>query len=115
MTTMRATISQLDIIDDTLWEGEALRASRDGNKGELVIRGGKCNSGALAGVVTSMVRRHQLTVEIEDNETGCLVWRGHVGSAQFQVAVTEHLECSLVMLLDDWYSIVHRFTKFSSS
>ena len=112
---MKATISHLDVLEDTLWEGEALSASREGKKGALVIRGSKVNSNALTTVVTSMVGRHQLTVEIEDNETGCLVWRGHVGSAQFQVAGAEQLECSLVMLLDDWYSIVHRFTKFSSS
>ena len=112
---MRATISHLDVLEDTLWEGEALSASREGKKGALVIRGSKVNGNALASVVTSMVGRHQLTVEIESNETGCLVWRGQVGSAEFHTFGTDQLECSLVMLLDDWYSIVHKFTKFSAS
>jgi hypothetical protein len=112
---MRATISHLDVIEDTLWEGEALSASREGKKGELVIRGSKGNSSALAAVVTSMVGRHQLTVEIEGNETGCLVWRGQVGSAEFHTFGTDRLECSLVILLDDWFSVVHKFTRFSAS
>ena len=112
---MRATISHLDVIEDTLWEGEALSASREGKKGALVIRGSKNNSAALTAVVSSMAGRHQLTVEIESNETGCLVWRGQVGSAEFHTFGTDQLECSLVMLLDDWYSVVHRFTKFSTS
>ena len=112
---MKATISHLNIIEDTLWEGEALSASREGKKGELVIRGSKVNSSALTAVVSSMVGRNQLTVEIEGNETGCLVWRGQVGSAEFHTFGTDQLECSLVMLLDDWYSVVHRFTKFSTS
>jgi hypothetical protein len=112
---MKATISHLDIIEDTLWEGEALSANREGKKGELVIRGSKSNGNALTTVVTSMVARHQLTVEIEGNETGCLVWRGQVGSAEFHTFGTDQLECSLVMLLDDWFSIVHRYTRFSSS
>jgi hypothetical protein len=38
-----------------------------------------------------------------------------VSSVQFQVAGAEQLECSMVMVLDDWFSIVHRFTQFSSS
>jgi len=112
---MRATISHLNALEDTLWEGEALSASREGKKGALVVRGGKVNGNALASVVTSMVGRHQLTVEIESNETGCLVWRGQVGSAEFHTFGPDQMECSLVMLLDDWFSIVHRFTKFSSS
>ena len=112
---MKATISHLDIIEDTLWEGEALSASREGKKGELVIRGSKVNSSALTAVVSSMVGRNQLTVEIEGNETGCLVWRGQVGSAEFHTFGTDQVECSLVMLLDDWYSVVHRFTRFSAS
>lgn len=112
---MRATISHLDIAEDTLWEGEALSASREGKKGALVIRGSKNNSNALAAVVSSMVGRHQLTVEIEGNETGCLVWRGQVGSAEFHTFGADQVECSMVMLLDDWYSIVHRFTRFSAS
>jgi len=112
---MKATISHLDVLEDTLWEGEALSANREGKKGALVIRGSKVNSNALTAVVTSMVGRHQLTVEIEGNETGCLVWRGQVGSAEFHTFGPDQLECSLVLLLDDWYSIVHRFTRFSSS
>ena len=112
---MRATISHLDVIEDTLWEGEALSATREGRQGELVIRGSKGNSNALTAVVTSMVSRHQLTIEIEGNETGCLVWRGHVGSAEFHTFGPDQLQCSLVMLLDDWYSIVHRYSRFSTS
>ena len=112
---MKATISHLDIIEDTLWEGEALSACREGKKGELVIRGSKGNSSALTAVVSSMVGRHQLTVEIEGNETGCLVWRGQVGSAEFHTFGTDQVECSMVMLLDDWFSVVHRFTRFSAS
>ena len=112
---MRATISHLDVIEDPLWEGEALSATREGRKGELVIRGSKGNSNALTAVVSSMVSRHQLTVEIEGNETGCLVWRGHVGCAEFHTFGSDQLECSLSILLDDWYSIVHRSSKFSTS
>ncbi len=112
---MKATISHIDVLEDTLWEGEALSATREGKKGELVIRGSKSNGNALTSVVTSMVNRNQLTIEIEGNETGCLVWRGQVGSAEFHTFGTDQLECSLVMLLDDWYSVVHRYTKFSSS
>jgi hypothetical protein len=112
---MRATISHLDVMEDTLWEGEALSATREGRKGELVIRGSKGNSNALTAVVSSMVSRHQLTVEIEGNETGCLVWRGQVGSAEFHTFGPDQLECSLSILLDDWYSIVHRYSKFSTS
>lgn len=112
---MKATISHLDVTENTLWEGEALSATREGRQGELVIRGSKGNSNALTAVITSMVRRHQLTVEIESNETGCLVWQGHVGSAEFHTFGPDQLQCSLVMLLDDWFSIAHRFTTFSSS
>ena len=112
---MKATISHLDIIEDTLWEGEAISASREGKKGELIIRGSKNNGNALTSIVSSMVGRHQLTIEIEGNDTGCLVWRGQVGSAEFHTFGTDQVECSMVMLLDDWFSVVHRFTRFSAS
>jgi len=36
---MRATISHLDVMEDILWEDEALSATHEGKKGDLVMRG----------------------------------------------------------------------------
>ena len=101
---MKATISQLDFKEDALWEGEVLKADWDNNKGEFVIRGRK-NYMALSGVVSSMVGKRLLTIEIEGNGPGLLVWRGFVRSANFQVFESGQVECSLSMLLDDWFGV----------
>ena len=102
---MKATISQLDFKEDALWEGEVLKADWDNNKGEFVIRGRK-NYMALSGVVSSMVGKRLLTIEIEGNGPGLLVWRGFVRSANFQVFESGQVECSLSMLLDDWFGVL---------
>ena len=101
---MKATISHLDIKEDALWEGEVLSAEWDNNKGEFVIRGMK-NYTALSGVVSSMVGKRLLTIEIEGKGPGLLVWRGYVRSANFQVFESGQVECSLSMLLDDWFGV----------
>jgi len=36
---MKVTLSELDNMEDTLWEGEALTASWDSDRSEFVIRG----------------------------------------------------------------------------
>lgn len=101
---MKATLSQANTTGSTLWVGEVLSANWDNNKGEFVIRGNKDHA-ALSEVVSSMVDRHELTLEIAGNGPGLLVWRGYVGSAKFQVSESEHVECCLSMFLDDWFGI----------
>jgi hypothetical protein len=108
---MRATISSLDNGENTLWEGEALSASWDGDRGEFVIRG-DANSQAFTAVVTSMLEKHKLAIGIEDPEATQLVWRGYVGSAKFQSSEAEQIECSLIVSLDDWYGIFPEYNSF---
>ena len=106
---MKVTIVQYDNAEDALWEGEALNASWDSDRGEFVIRGG-ANYRACAGVVTSLAEKRKLLVEIEDTGPGQLVWRGYVGSAEFITFDSEEVECCLVMMLDDWFGIVPQFS-----
>jgi len=106
---MKVTIVQYDNAEDSLWEGEALNASWDGDRGEFVIRGSTHNR-AYAGVVTSLAERRKLLVEIEDTGPGQLVWRGYVSSAEFLPFDSDEVECCLVMLLDEWFGIVPQFS-----
>jgi hypothetical protein len=106
---MKVTIVQYDNAEDALWEGEALKASWDNDSGEFVIRGDADNR-AFAGVMTSLVEKRKLLVEIEDTGPGQLVWRGYVGSAEFISFDSDEVECCLVMLLDDWFGIVPQFS-----
>lgn len=101
---MKATLSQADTTGSTLWEGEVVSADWDNNRGEFVIRGNK-NKAALSEVLSSMVNKHELTLEIAGKGPGLLVWRGYVRSAKFQVSESEHVECCLTMSLDDWFGI----------
>ncbi len=106
---MKVTIVQYDNAEDALWEGEALSASWDSDRGEFVIRGDADNM-ACAGIVTSLAERRKLLVEIEDTGPGQLVWRGYVGSAEFLTFDSDEVECCLVMLLDDWFGIIPQFS-----
>jgi len=106
---MKATISEFETEDAPLWEGEALSFNWDGDNGEFVIRG-EADDQAVSAVVTSIAEKHKLTIGIEDTGSTQLVWRGYVGSARFQVHGPEHIECSLIMALDDWFSIAPRFS-----
>ena len=101
---MKATVSHANKIGTSLWEGEVLEVDWDNNKGEITIRGNR-DSAAISEVISSMVEKRELTIEIEGTGPGLLVWRGHVGSAKFQVSESEHVECCLSMQLDDWFGI----------
>lgn len=106
---MKVTIVQYDNMEDALLEGEALMASWDGERSEFVIRADKGNQ-AFTCVVTSMLEKRKLLVEIEDTGPGQLVWRGYVGSAEFLSFESGEVECCLIMLLDDWFGIVPQFS-----
>ncbi len=108
---MKATISEFETMAGTVWEGEVLSASWDGDKGEFVIRGDADNE-AFTAVVKSLLEKQKLTIGIEDTESTQLVWRGYVGSAKFQAFGSEQLECSLIMSLDDWFGISPQFSNF---
>ncbi len=101
---MKATISELETAKGTLWEGEILSASWDGDTCEFVISG-DTNDQAFNDVVASIVEKQRLTIGIEDADSTQLVWRGYVGSAKFNTAGSEKVECLLVMSLDDWFGI----------
>ncbi len=102
---MKATISRLDVIEDTLWVGDVFSVDWDNNKGEFVIRGNK-NSTAMSGVVSSMMEKRLLTIEIEGKGPGLLVWRGYVRNANFQIFEDGQVECSLSVLLTDWFGVL---------
>ena len=106
---MKATISEFETEDHPLWEGEALSFKWDGDKGEFVIRG-DADDRAVSAVVNSIAEKHKLTIGIEDTESTQLVWQGYVGSAKFQAYGPEHIECSLIMALDDWFGIAPRLS-----
>jgi len=106
---MRVTIVQFDNIEDALLEGEVLMASWDSDRGEFVIRGNMDDKG-FTGVVSSILEKRKLLVEIEDSGPGRLVWRGYVGSAEFLSFDSDEVECCLIMLLDDWFGIVPQFS-----
>ncbi|MBE0481324.1 MAG: hypothetical protein IBX68_10135 [Dehalococcoidia bacterium] len=107
---MKVTLSEIEETNDTVWEGEALKALWDRETGELVIRG-KNDTKALAGIISDIVERRKLIVEIEDTGPGRLIWRGYVGSAEFLSFEMENVECCLIMLLDDWFGIVPQFSQ----
>lgn len=107
---MKVTIEDFEDVERSLWEGEALTASWDGDQGELVIRG-DAQSRALTGVLNTMVEKRKLAIEIEDTGPGRLVWRGYLGSAEFLSFEEEKVECCLIMMLDDWFGIVPLFSK----
>ena len=106
---MKATISEFEAEDCPLWEGEALRFKWDGDKGEFVIRG-EADNRAVSAVVNSIADKHKLTIGIEDTGSTQLVWRGYVGSAHFEPHGPEHIECNLVMALDEWFGIAPQFS-----
>jgi len=101
---MKATVSHANTVGTSLWGGDVVNVDWDNNKGEFTIRGKK-DSTAISEVISSMVEKRQLTIEIEGTGPGLLVWRGQVGSAKFRVSESDHVECCLSMLLDDWFGI----------
>jgi hypothetical protein len=101
---MKATLSQANKTGSTMWEGEVLNADWDNNRAEFVIRGKK-NSTALIGVVSSLIEKREITLEIEGTGPGLLVWRGYVGSAKFETFESEQVQCCLTMLLSDWFGV----------
>lgn len=106
---MKVTIVQFDNAEDALLEGEALMASWDNERGEFVIRADTANQG-FSSVVTSILEKRKLLVEIEDTGPGQIVWRGYVGSAEFLSFESGEVETCLIMLLDDWFGIVPQFS-----
>jgi hypothetical protein len=101
---MKAIISQSDMQGGTLWECEALSFTWDSNKGEFVFRGDR-NNRDLSGVIVSMMHKHRLTNEVEDDGPGELVWRGYLGSARFETDESGSVDCYLSMALEDWFGI----------
>lgn len=109
--TMKATISEPDTIDGAMWEGEALSASWDSDRGEFLICG-NASKDDFAAVVNSALGKHKIAIGIEDSEATQLVWRGYAASAKFNKIDPEHMECSLVVTLEDWFGILPRFSSF---
>jgi hypothetical protein len=108
---MKVTISEPEKMDGTLWEGEALSANWDSEKCEVVIRG-DADDEAFGAVMASIAEKHRLTIGIEDSGSTQVIWRGYVGSANFQTFEAEQVECCLTMALDDWYGIFPGFSSF---
>ena len=105
---MKATISEFQNGECTLWEGEVLSANWDGSRGEFVIRG-ETGHESFSAVVTSIAEGQRLSIGVEDTESTQLVWRGQVGSARFGPFEDEHVDCTLVMNLDDWFGVCPEF------
>ena len=105
---MKATISEFEHNEGTLWEGEILSVNWNSDQGEFVICGNP-NDENFNAVVTSIVEKQRLTIDIEDSGANQLVWHGYIGSAEFQPLGPEQMECSLTMSLDDWFGIIPNF------
>ena len=102
---LKVTIGQIDSTHNEVWQQEALAATWDRTRNEMVIRG-NIDSRKFA----SMVGKRKLAVEIEDIEPSRLVWRGYVGTTDFILFEAEAIDCCLIMLLDDWLGIVPQFS-----
>ena len=108
---MKATISELDSEQPSVWEGEAISAEWDGQTGEFLIKG-DAEDKALGAVLTSVSRNQRLAIGLEDRDNSQLVWRGTVGSARFVGLEAESVRFHLVLRLDDWFGIFPRFRGF---
>ena len=108
---MKATISEFDNLEATLWEGEAISADWDSETSEFVLRG-KAGEDEFEAFMASVLKQDKVVVGIEDPTSTQLVWRGQVGSAKFRDSGSNKLECCLTMALDDWYGIFPGFSGF---
>ena len=106
---MKATICEYENDECTVWEGEVLSANWDSSQCEFVIRG-EADDNSFSAIVTSIAEGQKLTVGMEDTGAAQVVWRGHVGSARFASFDAEHVECSLVMRLEDWFGVCPEFS-----
>ncbi len=106
---MRLTIGQLDSAEDALWQREALTASWDSEKSDLVIRGDMDNQ-ALTAAAAGMMENRRLAFQIEDTGKARLVWRGYVNCADLLLLESDEVECCLTMFLDGWVGIVPLFS-----
>ncbi len=108
---MKATISELNSDPTAVWQGEAVSADWNGRTGDFVIRG-DAEDEAFAAVVASIAEKQRLTIGIEDVDYAQLVWRGCVGSAKFDALDSGHVQCHLVLTLEDWFGIFPGFSSF---
>lgn len=108
---MKATINETDTVVHPLWEGEALSAAWDRDIGKFVIRGESCAERHLA-IEKCMHQRLRMAVSIEDSGATQLVWQGYIYHADFQLSASDQMECSLTMLINDWWGILPGFSGF---
>ena len=108
---MKATISELDAIEQPLWEGEMVSATWDSEKGEFVIRG-DADNWAFTTVIKCIKEKLELAIGIEDAGSTQLILRGFVGNADFTTFGSEEMECCLDMSVQDWWGIFPRFSGF---
>lgn len=97
---MRIALGESGSLGKCLWQGEALSADWDVARGELVIRG-DADSEAFGEVISSVLGKRKLRVEIEDAGTARLKWQGYVDSVEFESLVPGRAECLLRILLED--------------
>jgi hypothetical protein len=108
---MKATISEFDNLEATLWAGEAISVDWDSKTSEFVLRG-KAGEDEFEAFMASVLNQDKVVVGIEDPTSTQLVWRGQVGSAKFRDSGPDRLECCLTMSLEDWYGIFPGFSGF---
>ena len=75
---MKATISEFDNVEATLWEGEAISVDWDGKTSDFVLRG-KAGEDEFEAFMASVLNQDKVVVGIEDPTSTQLVWRGQVG------------------------------------
>ena len=108
---MKATVEELDTTVRPLWNGEALYADWNGDRGEFLISG-EASDQARDAIQKCVRDRVRLAIGIEDTGSTQLVWQGYAGSASFSDSGSEQTECLLTMSVDDWWGIFPGFSSF---
>ncbi len=89
----------------------ALYATWDHDIGKFVIRGEATDETHVA-VEKCMQQKLRMAIDFEDSGSTQVVWQGYIYHADFQVSEHNEMECSLTMLLDDWWGIFPGFSSF---
>ena len=97
---MKIAIGGIGSGAETLWQGDALSTYWDIDRGELVIHGDADNE-ALCGLISSVLEKRRLRVDIEDKGPVKLRWHGSVRNVEFQSFEQGHAECFMWVLVDN--------------
>ncbi len=97
---MRIAVDGLDVQGKTLWQDKGLSADWDLRKREIVVCG-DASYQSFSSVVSSILEKKKLSINVEEKGSTKLKWQGRGHSAEFKSFENNGVECFLKICLDN--------------